>query len=310
VSLLRGRDQAARLLLRMSQSARHRRPHPVREVLLILVLFLAYKAGRLAVVGDVREASANARDVWHLERVLQLPSEQLVQSFLLQSHTLTRLANEFYAFVHFPATVAFLVWMWVWRPAFYLGARRSLAMVTALALVIHISYPLAPPRLVASLNMVDTAALVGPAVYGDPRTDTLTNQFAAMPSLHIAWSVIVAVALIRATRSRWRWLWTLHPTVTTLVVVATANHYWADGVAAGLLVATAFAFVMVPTDRATHLARDAVRATAAPLPAPVPRQASGRQGVPGFMGNTDKGRASHASSEPSGPTRVPVADET
>lgn len=275
MSLLRGRDQAARLLLRMSQSARHRRPHPVREVLLILVLFLAYKAGRLAVVGDVRQASANGRDVWHLERLLQLPSEHLVQGWLLQSHALTRLANEFYAFVHFPATVAFLVWMWIWRPAFYLGARRSLALVTALALAIHITYPLAPPRLVPSLHMVDTAALVGPAVYGDPRTDTLTNQFAAMPSLHIAWSVIIALALIRATRSRWRWLWVLHPTVTTLVVVATANHYWADGVAAGVLVATAFAFVMVPTDRATQVARDAALALAGSVGSAVPRQLSG-----------------------------------
>ncbi|HET8616050.1 MAG TPA: phosphatase PAP2 family protein [Actinomycetales bacterium] len=266
---LRGREQAARLLVRMSQSARQRRPHPVREVALILALFLAYKAGRLAVVGDIRQASGNARDVWHLERVLQLPSEQSVQSWLLQSHELTRLANEFYAWVHFPATIAFLTWMWVWRPASYLGARRSLAVVTALALVIHITYPLAPPRLVPSLGMVDTAALIGPAVYGDPRTDTLTNQFAAMPSLHIGWAVIVAIALIRATRTRWRWLWVLHPAVTTMVVVATANHYWADGLAAGLLVAATFAFVMVPTDRAAHLARSAVdRVPVALSPAP------------------------------------------
>jgi hypothetical protein len=275
---LRGRDEAARLLLRMTQSARHRRPHPVREVALILLLFLAYKAGRLAVVGDVREATGNARDVWHLERLLHLPSEQVVQSWLLHAHAVTRLANEFYAFVHFPATVAFLVWMWLWRPAFYLGARRSLAVVTALALVIHISYPLAPPRLVPSLGLLDTAALVGPAVYGNPQTDTLTNQFAAMPSLHIGWALIVAVALIRSTRSRFRWLWVLHPALTTLVVVGTANHYWADGVAAAVLVAGAVAFVMVPTDRGTHLARLA----AAPPPThPLPgRQGSQPQQLP------------------------------
>ena len=308
MSLLRGRDHAARLLLRVSQSARHRRPHPVREVLLILVLFLAYKAGRLAVASDVQEAGANARDVWHLERMLHLPSEHLVQGWLLQSHALTRLANEFYAFVHFPATVAFLVWMWVWRPAFYLGARRSLALVTALALVIHISFPLAPPRLVPSLDMVDTAALVGPAVYGDPRTDTLTNQFAAMPSLHIAWSVIVALALIRATRTRWRWLWVIHPTLTTLVVVGTANHYWADGVAAGLLVVTAFAFVMVPTDRATHLARDAARAVVGSVGSAVPRQLLGPHGP--TAERVHDGDRAGATSDPPYPTPVSVADET
>jgi hypothetical protein len=263
MSLLRSREQAARLIVRASRSARHRRPHPIREIALILALFFVYKAGRLAVVGDVREATANGRWIWHLERVLHLPSEQVVQSWLLHWHALTRLANEFYAFVHFPATVAFLVWMWIWRPAHYLGARRSLAVVTALALVIHVSFPLAPPRLVPSQGLVDTAALVGPAVYGNPSTDTLTNQFAAMPSLHIGWAIVIAVALIRATRTRWRWLWVLHPLTTTLVVVGTANHYWSDGLAAGLLVAGAVAFVMVPTDRATHVARTRHAASAA-----------------------------------------------
>jgi hypothetical protein len=230
----------------------HRRPHPLREIALILALFLAYKAGRLLVVGDVREATANGHRVWDAERWLDLPDEQHVQAWLLQSHELTRLANEFYALVHFPATAAFLLWMWLWRPAFYLGARRSLAVVTALALVIHAVFPLAPPRLVPGLGLVDTGALVGPAVYGNPRTDTLTNQFAAMPSLHIGWAIILAVVLVRATRSRWRWLWVMHPAITTLVVVATANHYWADGVAAALLAAAAVVVVMVPTDRATR----------------------------------------------------------
>lgn len=298
MSLLRGRDQAARLLVRASRSARHRRPHPLREVALILVLFLAYKLGRLAVVGDVREATANAHDVWDAERWLHLPSEAWVQSVLLHSHELTRLANQFYALVHFPATVAFLVWMWVWRPAFYLGARRSLAAVTALALVIHISFPLAPPRLTPSLGLVDTAATVGPAVYGNPQTDTLTNQFAAMPSLHIGWAILVAVALIRATRSRWRWLWLLHPTLTTLVVVATANHFWADGVAAGLLVVGAVAFVMVPTDRRTQLARLA----AIPAPPRIPQPATTERDdadCPDEVGRLDEHH----------PVRVPVTED-
>jgi hypothetical protein len=252
-----------------------RRPHPLREIALILVLFLAYKVGRLAVAGDLTEATENARSIWRAERWLHLPNEQVVQSVVLHSEVLTRLANEFYAFVHFPATAAFLVWMWLWRPSAYLGARRALAVVTALALVIHLAFPLAPPRLVPSLGLVDTAALVGPAVYGDPRTDTLTNQLAAMPSLHIGWALVIAITLIRCTRSRWRWLWGLHPTVTTLVVVATANHYWADGVAAGALAAGAVAIVgataEVPVDRGrvpvTGAAADVVTIAGADDPA-------------------------------------------
>jgi hypothetical protein len=242
-----------------------RRPHPLREIALILVLFLAYKVGRLAVAGDLSEATANAHSIWRAERWLHLPSEQIVQSWLLHSDAVTRLANEFYAFVHFPATAAFLAWMWLWRPSAYLGARRALAVVTALALVIHLAVPLAPPRLVPSLGLVDTAALVGPAVYGDPRTDTLTNQLAAMPSLHIGWALVIAITLIRCTRSRWRWLWALHPAVTTLVVVATANHYWADGVAAAVLAAGAVALVGATTEVAVEGGQ--VPVTAAPADA-------------------------------------------
>jgi hypothetical protein len=266
--LPRERHRLARLVARASLPALHRRPHPVREIALILALFLAYKVGRLLVVGDVREATANGHRVWDAERGLHLPDEQLVQAWLLQSHEFTRLANEFYAWVHFPATAAFLVWVWLWRPTCYLGARRSLAVVTALALVIHTVFPLAPPRLVPALGLVDTGALVGPAVYGNPRTDTLTNQFAATPSLHIGWALVVAVVLIRASRSRGRWLWCLHPAATTLVVVGTANHYWADGLAAGVLAAGAVALVMLPTDRATGLARAA--AARAPVAADSP----------------------------------------
>jgi hypothetical protein len=239
----RGGDQVSRLVRRLHAPVGERRPHPAREIALILVLFVAYKAGRLVVAGDLREATANALSIWRAERFVHLPNEQVVQSVLLHSEGLTRLANEFYAFVHFPATAAFLAWMWLWRPSAYLGARRALAVVTALALAIHLAFPLAPPRLVPSLGLVDTAALVGPAVYGDPRTDTLTNQLAAMPSLHIGWALVIAITLIRCTRSRWRWVWVLHPSVTTLVVVATANHYWADGAAAAVLAAGAVAIV-------------------------------------------------------------------
>jgi len=79
---------------------------------------------------------------------------------------------------------------------------------------------------------VDTGVLLGQSVYG-PSTDSgVANQFAAMPSLHVGWAFMVAVFLIRATRSRRRWLWIAHPVLTFTVVVVTANHYWLDGLIA------------------------------------------------------------------------------
>ncbi len=78
-------------------------------------------------------------------------------------------------------------------------------------------------------------ALYGPSAYGDG-TESVTNQFAAMPSLHVAWSLFIGVALVTLLTSRWRWLALAHPVLTTAVVVGTGNHYWLDAAAAGALV--------------------------------------------------------------------------
>ena len=115
-------------------------------------------------------------------------------------------------------------------------------MLTGAALVLHLLFPLAPPRMLAAAGLVDTGQVYGPTVYGDtPATDSMANQFAAMPSLHFGWALMVAVGLIVATRSRWRWLWLLHPLVTLLVIVGTANHYWLDAIVVSALLAVALA---------------------------------------------------------------------
>jgi hypothetical protein len=92
-------------------------------------------------------------------------------------------------------------------------------------------------------------------VYGPPQTDTLSNQFAAMPSLHFGWALMVAIGLIVATRSRLRWLWLLHPLVTLLVIVGTANHYWMDAIVATALLGIALATIHLPHRTATTAGR-------------------------------------------------------
>jgi hypothetical protein len=222
------------------------RPPVVREFLLVAGLFLVYKFGRRLATGHTGEALRNAHRVWDLERTLQLPGEGSVQSVLLHSDTLVHLANTYYATVHFPATAAFLVWLYLRRPAHYVWARRVLATVTSAALVLPFLFPLAPPRMPAATGLVDTAHLYGPSVYGPPSSDHLSNQFAAMPSLHFGWALMVAVGLIAATRSRRRWLWLLHPLVTLLVIVGTANHYWLDAIIATAMLAAALALIPRP----------------------------------------------------------------
>ncbi|MFJ4870113.1 phosphatase PAP2 family protein [Streptomyces sp. NPDC088757] len=228
------------------------RPPLLRELLLVTALFLVYKFGRLFANGHEARAFRNADRVWDAERALRLPGEGTVQQLLMHGEPLVRAANTYYATVHFPATVAFLVWLYLRRPAHYLWSRRVLALLTAAALALHLLMPLAPPRMLAAAGLVDTARVYGPSVYGAvPETDSMANQFAAMPSLHFGWALMVAIGLIAATRSRWRALWLLHPLLTLFVVVGTANHYWFDALAAAALLGLALLAVRAPGHRAT-----------------------------------------------------------
>jgi hypothetical protein len=112
-----------------------------------------------------------------------------------------------------------------------------MAMLTGFALLIHAAFPLAPARMLHGLGFVDTAAMYGPNVYAtSPQHDSVANQFAAMPSLHFGWAVLVAVGFIRVARTPWRWLWIAHPIITLLVIVGTGNHYWLDAAVAGGLI--------------------------------------------------------------------------
>jgi hypothetical protein len=207
----------------------------VPEVLLLVGLFLIYRLGRLAITGHDDLAIANAWHVWDFERALRFPDEETVQDWVLGWHGLVKAANWYYVGVHFPATIAFLAWGWLRRPpAEYRWARRLIIMLTAFSLVLHIAMPLAPPRMLPSLGFVDTMTVFGPSAYsGDAAT--VSNQFAAMPSLHVGWALLIAVVVIRTANSRWRWATIAHPVLTTAVVVFTANHYWIDAVVAALL---------------------------------------------------------------------------
>jgi hypothetical protein len=248
----------------------------LRELLLVAALFLAYEAGRILVAGHVTGAMTNATRLWELERALHLPDEAAVQHLVIHRHLLVRLADSYYAYVHFPATAIALIWMYLRHPARYRWMRRVLAGLTGAALVVHVLIPLAPPRMLPLAGLADTGRLFGPAVYGSPASDPLSNQYAAMPSLHVGWALAVAIALITATRGRWRWLWLAHPTLTLTVVVATGNHYWLDAIVAAAILAVVLLLVPRGAGRTRRLKRPrmagrfpAPQLILLPLPLPV-----------------------------------------
>jgi hypothetical protein len=205
-----------------------------RETALILGLYSLWMiAGHLSVMQNT-DAVERGRDIWHLERWLHLPSELSLNHWILSYPWLVRLANGYYAIVHVPALVFFLVWLFAFHRDRYGPIRNALAWLTFVSLAIQL-VPVAPPRLVPGLGFVDTARLYGQSVYGAVGAPG-ADQLSAMPSVHVGWALVIGLAAVAVGTSRWRWVILGHPIVTTLVVAATANHWWLDGLAeVGLL---------------------------------------------------------------------------
>jgi len=132
-----------------------------------------------------------------------------------------------------------MIWLFVRHREHYRRLRTTLVAFTGGALLIQL-VPVAPPRMLPSTGMVDTAVRYGQSVYAT-RAGFDPDQLSAMPSVHVGWALLVAIAVIGATRSRWRWLALLYPAVTTLAVVVTANHFWLDGIVAALLLGVVLA---------------------------------------------------------------------
>jgi len=208
------------------------------QAVLMAGLFMTYRLGRRLAAGHEGRALAHARDVWQLERGFGLPSEAGLQRLALHSTTLVELANRFYMYVHFPASIVFLAWVLLRHRDQWSRVRNALIALTGAALAIHLAYPLAPPRFLSGVlpdvNIVDTGRLLGPSPY--PTDGGSANQYAAMPSMHVGWAILEAWAVITILRSRARWVALAQPIVTTLVVVVTGNHYWLDGLVGAALV--------------------------------------------------------------------------
>jgi hypothetical protein len=248
-----------------------------REAGVVLALYALWQlAGNLA-AGGYHGAVAHAWWIWHTERALGLPSELSAQRLLLPHPLLARVANLYYATMHFGMLIAMLIWLFVRHRGAYPAVRNAMAASTAICLLISF-IPVAPPRMLTSLGFVDLAARYGESVYGAVGPHVGADELSAMPSVHVCWSVLVAWAVITASRSRWRWLVLAHPAATVFVVVATGNHYWADGIVAAVIVAVVLSLQALLRNLLRTLLARVRRAgpgsTSVP-PAPVPIRADG-----------------------------------
>jgi hypothetical protein len=221
------------------------RLHWWAEVAAIVAFYLVYSGIRNANEGSPSAAYRHAIQVVDLERTLGMYHEQGLQSWTQQHfRPLIIFCNYFYGSLHFIVTVAVLVLLYRRFSDDYPLWRNALAVMTGLALIGFITYPLMPPRL---LDPHVLAAGINHAPYGfedtlakDPAfwsfnsggVNKISNQFAAMPSLHIGWSTWCAWAGAPHVRRWWvKVLLHAYPWVTLTAIVLTGNHYVLDAVA-------------------------------------------------------------------------------
>ncbi|CAL9464981.1 phosphatase PAP2 family protein [Streptomyces sp. enrichment culture] len=218
-------------------------PHPRlrwwTELPLIVLVYACYSAGRLIVRGDVSDAVDHGLAILDIEKALHLNAEHPLNRLFTREPWIGVPADFWYASLHYVVTPAILIWLFRSRAVRYRAARTWLMTSTFIGLIGFTLLPTCPPRLLdAGHGFVDTMAQY--SSYGwwggeasAPRgLGGMTNQYAAMPSLHVGWALWCGVMLWRhgGTRTA-KVAGVVYPLVTTIVVMGTANHYFLDAVA-------------------------------------------------------------------------------
>lgn len=233
----------------------------LQNLLIIGILYEIYQFSRGLIPRDGGLAIKHADAVWRWEVSHGLFVEPAWQQFwLTREHilgwlhltpaTMTDFLNTGYLYVHFMGTIAFLIWLWVFRRPLFPLVRNIFFITTGLALAIYILYPLAPPRLTPNLlyynhhyRFVDTIT----QVIGPPqRSEIGYNPYAAMPSLHFGWALIIGCSLCCTLR-----IWPLrlialfYPLFMLAVIVISGNHYFADALGSTAVVGFATLSMLV-----------------------------------------------------------------
>jgi len=244
-----------------------------QEVALIAFLYTIWRLARQLPLLHEEGALERGQWIYDFQKAVHLPSELSMEQWLVQHRWLAELTVDYYATVHVPGLLLFLVWLWVRHRDQYPRWRNALAITTGFCLFIRF-IRVAPPRLMPELGFWDLSAQMGRDIYGPVGTGA-SDQFAAMPSIHIAWACIVAFGIWHCADSKWRIIGPLHLVLTFWAVMATANHWWLDG-----LVAVALVGIALLIDAGVRKAAKRYRARRAPEAEPEPVSDSDPELIP------------------------------
>ena len=213
----------------MASSANHRVRVAgafARETAVIGFLYGLWQvAGTIASTGPAG-AYSRARWIERFDRRLPLPSERTLQQFFLGHRLVIGFFDYYYAAMHFTTMLLFLIWLFWRHREKYRQVRQVMAWTTLGCLIVQL-LPVAPPRMLPGI--VDTARLYHESVYSHGLP---IDQLSSMPSVHVAWAVLVGYYIWRISPSRWRFIGPVHSVLMIVVVVATGNHWWLDGIVA------------------------------------------------------------------------------
>ncbi len=211
----------------------------VRQVVFLAAALALYLATRLLTVGSVADAEQNALDLLAAERFLGIDIEAAAQGLIIERPVLVTFFNWVYVWGHWPVLGVVAVWLFANHRATFFRYRNALVLSGLFGLVVFALYPVAPPRLL-DIGMVDTVHDLSTS-YQILQPPSLVNQYAAMPSFHVGWNVLVTLAVFHATRNvELRGAAAFGSALMLMSVVLTANHYLVDAVAGVAIVSVAW----------------------------------------------------------------------
>jgi len=232
------------------------RPKLWQEIAFIAISYWIYSLIRDAVPTHEKPALRRGREILDAEHAIRIDFEHSLNRFFDAAHIggwhyLANISDYYYAVMHFVVVIGVLVWVYVRRPMHYRSARTVLYATNAIAALGFWFFPLAPPRLLPGRGYIDTVVKYHTwGSWGSGGISKVSNQFAAMPSLHIGWSLWAGITLFMLSRRWWvRTLALVYPVVTFLVIIGTANHYVLDAAGGVVALAGGFAIQQLLTGR-------------------------------------------------------------
>jgi hypothetical protein len=212
----------------------------LRQIVLFCGAYYLYRLVRGLMDERASDAFTNAHDIVRFERSLGLFPEPSIHGFAVRHEYLADVASWMYVNSHFVVTTLALAFVYLRRNDAFYFVRNMFMVAMGIALVLYVLYPTAPPRLLPELGFTDSVANFTGVTAKD--SSVLVNPYAAVPSMHVCFALMIGLPMARLVRRRWAAvLWRLYPLLVTWVVIATANHWWYDAALGAATAALAYA---------------------------------------------------------------------